>query len=74
VKIVTRTQARAHLYEILAEVERTRESVTITKQGRPVAILIPATRRERKFGQLPMLVVPADFDDPLPGNVPESYI
>ena len=49
-----------------AYAQRTGISVTITSHGRPVAVLSPAQQRPRKFGQLPALVVPDTFDDPLP--------
>lgn len=66
VKTVSSTEAKATLNALLAEVARTGESVTITSHGRPVAVLSPAERRSRRFGQLPTLVVPDDFDAPLP--------
>ena len=65
-KKVTSTEAKAKLNALLAEVERTGASVTITSHGRPVAVLNPVHPRERKFGQLPALTVPDTFDDPLP--------
>ncbi|ORW05386.1 type II toxin-antitoxin system Phd/YefM family antitoxin [Mycobacterium kyorinense] len=65
-KTITSTEAKAKLNAILAEVERTGVSVTITNHGRPVAVLAPAHPRRRKFGQLPTLAVPEGFDDPLP--------
>lgn len=65
-KIVTSTEAKAKLNALLAEVERTGVSVTITNHGRPVALLMPANQRPRRFGQLPALAVTETFDDPLP--------
>jgi prevent-host-death family protein len=65
-KIVTSTEAKARLNALLAEVQRTGSPVTITTHGRPVAVLTPVHARPRPFGQLPTLVVGADFDDPLP--------
>lgn len=65
-KTVTSTEAKAKLNALLAEVDRTGVSVTITNHGRPVAVLVPAEERPRRFGQLPALVVPEGFDDPLP--------
>lgn len=65
-KTVTSTEAKAKLNALLAEVERTGVSVTITNHGRPVAVLTPAQQRPRRFGQLPALAVPDNFDDPLP--------
>ncbi len=65
---MTSTQAKAKLNAILAEVEETGISVTITNHGRPVAVLTPARQRPRRFGQLPTLAVPNDFDDALPDD------
>lgn len=63
---VTSTEAKNRLNALLAEVERTGKAVTITNHGRPVAKLVPVEPLPRKFGQLPNLLVPKDFDDPLP--------
>lgn len=65
-KTVSSTEAKAGLNALLAEVERTGTSVTITNHGRPVAVLMPVQQTPRRFGQLPNLVVSADFDEPLP--------
>ncbi len=65
-KTVSSTEAKAGLNALLAEVERTGTSVTITNHGRPVAVLMPVQQTPRRFGQLPNLIVPADFDEPLP--------
>jgi prevent-host-death family protein len=65
-KIVSSTEAKAQLNALLAEVERTGSPVTITTHGRPVAVLTPVRPRPRTFGQLPALVIGADFDAPLP--------
>jgi prevent-host-death family protein len=65
---VTSTEAKNRLNAILAEVERTGESVTITNHGRPVAMLVPIQPLPRRFGQFPNMVVPATFDDPLPDS------
>ncbi|MGV0834022.1 type II toxin-antitoxin system Phd/YefM family antitoxin [Mycolicibacterium thermoresistibile] len=65
-KTVTSTEAKAKLNALLAEVERTGVPVTITTHGRPVAVLSAAQARPRRFGQLPALEVPDDFDAPLP--------
>ena len=65
-KTVTSTEAKAKLNALLAEVERTGMAVTITTHGRAVAVLSPAQPRPRKFGQLPALVVPDNFDEPIP--------
>ncbi len=65
---MTSTEAKNRLNALLAEVERTGTTVTITNHGRPVAKLVPLQPAPRKFGQLPNLVVPNDFDDPLPDS------
>jgi prevent-host-death family protein len=65
-KTVTSTEAKNKLNRILADIERTGESVTITNHGRPIAKLVPVHPVPRTFGQLPNLVVPKDFDEPLP--------
>lgn len=65
---VTSTEAKNRLNALLAEVERTGKAVTITNHGRPVAKLVPVEPAPRKFGQLPNLVVPKDFDKPLPDS------
>lgn len=63
---VTSTEAKNQWSRILAEVERTGASMTITNRGRPVAKLVPLQLAARIFGQLPHLTVPLDFDEPLP--------
>ena len=65
-KTVSSTEAKAGLNALLAEVERTGTSVTITNHGRPVAVLVPVQQTPRRFGQLPNLIVPDNFDEPLP--------
>ncbi len=65
---MTSTEAKNRLNALLAEVERTGKSVTITNHGRPVAKLVPVELMPRKFGQLPNLLVPKDFDEPLPDS------
>jgi len=65
---VTSTEAKNRLNALLADIERTGQSVTITNHGRPVAKLVPVQPVPRQFGQLPNLVVPTDFDEPLPDS------
>lgn len=65
-KTVTSIEAKAELDALLAEVERTGAPVTITRHGRPVAVLSSVQPRARRFGQLPTLVVPDNFDGALP--------
>ena len=68
VKTITSTEAKSRLNAVLAEVESTGEAVTITRHGRPVAVLSPAQPKPRTFGQFPNLAIPEDFDDPLPAE------
>jgi prevent-host-death family protein len=65
---VTTADAQHRFGEILRDIERTGQSVTITDRGRPIAMLVPVRSAPRRFGQLPDLVVPADFDEPLPDD------
>lgn len=64
--IVTSTDAKNRLNALLGDVERSGASFTITNHGRPVAMLVPFHPVPRRFGQLPGMVVPEDFDEPLP--------
>lgn len=65
-KTVSSTDAKARLNALLAEVESTGMSVTITNHGRPVAVLTPVTPARRITGSLEgVLEIPDDFDAPL---------
>jgi prevent-host-death family protein len=66
VEKVSSTEAKNRLNALLADVERTGKTVIITNHGRDVARLVPATPTPRRFGQLPHLSIPKDFDEPLP--------
>jgi prevent-host-death family protein len=68
VEKVSSTDAKNRLNALLADIERTGKTVIITKHGRDVARLVPANRAPRQFGQLPKLLVPNDFDQPLPDS------
>ncbi|WP_374158296.1 type II toxin-antitoxin system Phd/YefM family antitoxin [Mycobacterium sp. G7A2] len=70
---VSSTEAKNRLNALLAEVERTGKTVIITNHGREVAHLVPAHPSPRRFGQLPSLKVPADFDEPLPESELASW-
>jgi prevent-host-death family protein len=65
-RTITSTEAKAKLNAVLAEVEKTGSPVTVTSHGRAVAVISPAMSRTRTFGQFPGLVIPDDFDAPLP--------
>jgi prevent-host-death family protein len=62
-KIIGAAEFKAHCLRILDEVERTREPVTITKRGKPVAEINPVkTEGKLTFG---CLASPEyRFDDP----------
>ncbi|OBG87152.1 prevent-host-death protein [Mycobacterium sp. E802] len=72
-KTVTSTEAKAKLNALLAEVEATGVSVTITSHGRPVAVLSPIAPRGRTFGQFPGIQIPQDFDEPLPSGELDAW-
>ena len=59
------TEAKNQLNRLLNAV-KAGASFTITSHGRPVARLVPITATARRFGQLPSLAVPDDFDAALP--------
>ncbi|QZA07087.1 type II toxin-antitoxin system prevent-host-death family antitoxin [Mycolicibacter heraklionensis] len=62
---ISSTDAKNQLNRLLNDV-KAGASFTITNHGQPVAQLIPITAVPRRFGQLPRLVVPDNFDDALP--------
>lgn len=64
---VSSTAAKNQLNRLLADV-KAGQSFIITNHGQPVARLVPITVAPRRFGQLPKLVVPKDFDDPMPAE------
>lgn len=64
---ISSTEAKNQLNRLLAEV-KAGQSFTITSHGQPVARLVPVTAVPRRFGQLPNLVIPSNFDDPLPAS------
>lgn len=66
-KTVTSTEAKAKLNALLADLPQT-GAVVITNHGEPVAVLSPFVDTPRRFGQLPTLTVPHDFDTPLPDS------
>ena len=66
-KTLTSTEAKAKLNALLADLPHT-GAVIITSHGEPVAVLSPYVDTPRRFGQLPTLTVPDDFDEPLPDS------
>ncbi|MEX0863357.1 MAG: type II toxin-antitoxin system Phd/YefM family antitoxin [Acidimicrobiia bacterium] len=67
-------QAKTNLSELLRRVAGG-EEITITRGGRPVARIVPITpRKSRSLGQdRGLLVVPEDFNDPLPGDLLSDF-
>ena len=63
-KTIGAAEFKAHCLRILDEVDRSRESVTITKRGRPVAEVWPVAKKEGKltFGCMRETVL--GFEDP----------
>lgn len=47
-KVIGAAEFKAHCLRILDEVQRSGESVTVTKRGRPVAEVKPVEARERR--------------------------
>ena len=64
-RTISSTEAKATLNAVLADVERTGRSVTITNHGRPVAVVSPVAARRRRFGEFDSIEIPDDFDAPL---------
>lgn len=74
-KSVNVHEAKTHFSKLLARVERGHE-VVISRAGKPVARLVPHTVGEKApvFGaDRGKLLVPADFDAPLPGDVLDAF-
>jgi prevent-host-death family protein len=52
-RIVTATEFKAKGPELLTEVEQQGEAITITRRGRPIAVLEPAKRASRARKRAP---------------------
>jgi prevent-host-death family protein len=67
-------EAKTHLSRLLADVAGG-EEVVITRRGEPVASLVPVSQSSaRRLGiDRWRLVVPKDFDAPLPDRVLASF-
>jgi prevent-host-death family protein len=67
-------EAKTNLSRLLRRVSAG-EEIVITSGGRPVAKLVPVRgHAERRIGiDDGRVIVPADFDEPLPGAVLESF-
>ncbi|MGH3765190.1 MAG: type II toxin-antitoxin system Phd/YefM family antitoxin [Pseudonocardiaceae bacterium] len=55
--------ARDHFSELIAEVERTHERVTVTRHGRPVAVLLSPEDLESLEETLDILSQPGALDE-----------
>ncbi len=67
-KSIGAAEAKTHLLRLLEEVERTREPVTITKRGKPLAQLVPVREAEQSslFGFLKgSITINGDLDEPI---------
>lgn len=65
-RIVTVTQAKAHLAELIDQ-SVAGDEIIITRQGEPVVTLVRVAEPRRRMGVLAGdLVVPDEFFDPLP--------
>lgn len=74
-KVVNTHEAKTHLSRLLDEVAGGQE-ILIARAGKPVARLAPIEHepRRKRFGLLKgKLVVPDDFDAPLPDDVVEAF-
>jgi prevent-host-death family protein len=67
-------EAKTHLSRLLDEVVAG-EEVVITRRGEQIATLVPVrSGSARKFGtERGRLVVPDDFDDPLPDELLDAF-
>ncbi|HEX8533649.1 MAG TPA: type II toxin-antitoxin system prevent-host-death family antitoxin [Allosphingosinicella sp.] len=70
-RMVGAAEAKTHLLRLLEEVERTREPVTITKRGKPLAQLVPMKQAEQPsiFGFLKgSVIIHGDIEEPIDPN------
>ena len=67
-------EAKTHLSRLLRRVAAG-EEIVITSGGRPTARLVPFERSEsRELGfDAGLLVIPEDFDDPLPPELLDEF-
>ncbi len=66
VKTVTATEFKARSLMLLREVHQLRQTVLITKRGRPVARLVPAGRAPKFIGRLRgIFKIVGDITEPL---------
>lgn len=67
-------EAKTHFSKLLARVEQG-EEVLIARAGTPVARLVPERRRPAPVfgGDRGKLVVPEDFDAPLPADILAAF-
>ena len=67
-------EAKTHLSRLLRRVAAG-EQIIITSGGRPAARLVPFERNQsRELGfDAGLIIVPEDFDDPLPSELLEDF-
>jgi len=66
VKTMPVTDFKAHALQVLGEVAETRESVVVTKRGKPLAEIVPFTEKQSLPGKLAeALVFEHDIVSPL---------
>jgi prevent-host-death family protein len=65
VRFVTAVDFRAKCYALLDEVAETRETLVITKRGKPVAKVIPAAAPRSLVGSVRQLVSDEELIKPL---------
>ncbi|MDQ8756067.1 type II toxin-antitoxin system Phd/YefM family antitoxin [Sphingosinicella sp. LHD-64] len=73
-KMIGAAEFKAHCLRILDEVERTGEPVTITKRGKPVGVLRPAPKEEKRLFFGCMKNSGYRFDDPFSPAIDPSEV
>lgn len=73
-RIVNVHEAKSSLSQLLRQVEEGDTDVVIARHGRPVARLVAFRSTARRLGVLAgELVVPDDFDEPLPDDLLDRF-
>ncbi|MFH1038373.1 MAG: type II toxin-antitoxin system Phd/YefM family antitoxin, partial [PVC group bacterium] len=73
-KTLAITDFKAHALQILGQVAKTRESVVVTKRGKPLAEVVPFSARKPAPGKLSeALVFEKDIVSPLGADMWDAY-
>lgn len=64
-KTISASYLRTHSGQVFAEVERTRETVIVTKRGRPIAKIVPVRQRRRSYYGIAKGEILSDMSDDL---------